>query len=198
MVCFVFKKGLVILENKLKPETTKIIHTLTRSNIRPIMCTGDNLLTGISVARECGMLSRPVGHNSSTDDEKEEKEEKAKTQKKKKRKKMVNWSGECDENVRIITIEANPADLNMQPRFVLADDQSDVELVDFDPESLLLNETTSLLKQHGKLAGGQIHMAINGSSFEIVRKYYPRIFEVLMKYGFGFFLYFFFLILVLN
>lgn len=191
---------MVILENKLKPETTKIIHTLTRSNIRPIMCTGDNLLTGISVARECGMLSRPVGH-STTDDEEEE-EEKAKSQKKKKRKKkMINWSGgRCDDNVRIITIEANSTDPNVQPRFVLADDQSDVELVDFDPESLLNETKTSLLlkqQQHGyKLAGGQIHMAINGSSFEIVRKYYPRIFEVLMKYGFELILFYFLSVLI--
>lgn len=50
--------GLIILENKLKPQTTGVIRSLKIANIRPIMCTGDNLLTGISVSRECSILSK--------------------------------------------------------------------------------------------------------------------------------------------
>ncbi|KAK3592581.1 hypothetical protein CHS0354_018848 [Potamilus streckersoni] len=48
--------GLLVMENKLKPETTPIIHKLKEANIRTIMITGDNMLTALSVARECTMV----------------------------------------------------------------------------------------------------------------------------------------------
>lgn len=50
--------GFIIFENKLKPSTTPIIEELERANIRKIMCTGDNILTAISVARECGLINK--------------------------------------------------------------------------------------------------------------------------------------------
>ena len=43
--------GFIIMENKLKPITTKIINSLKDAHIRSIMVTGDNVLTAISVAR---------------------------------------------------------------------------------------------------------------------------------------------------
>ncbi|XP_062591855.1 polyamine-transporting ATPase 13A3-like [Saccostrea cucullata] len=48
--------GLLVMENKLKPETTPVINELREANIRCIMVTGDNILTAISVARECRMV----------------------------------------------------------------------------------------------------------------------------------------------
>jgi cation-transporting ATPase 13A3/4/5 len=48
--------GFIIFENKLKPQTTPIIAELKRAMIRNIMCTGDNILTAISVAKECGLI----------------------------------------------------------------------------------------------------------------------------------------------
>jgi cation-transporting ATPase 13A3/4/5 len=48
--------GLLIMGNMLKPETTTIIETLIGANIRTIMITGDNMLTALSVARECNMI----------------------------------------------------------------------------------------------------------------------------------------------
>ncbi|KAF2263922.1 P-type ATPase-like protein [Lojkania enalia] len=50
--------GFIIFENKLKPSTTPIIEELERANIRKVMCTGDNILTAISVARECGLINK--------------------------------------------------------------------------------------------------------------------------------------------
>nr|XP_043069563.1 polyamine-transporting ATPase 13A3 isoform X3 [Drosophila bipectinata] len=54
--------GFVILENRLKPDTTNVINTLNTAKIRTIMITGDNILTAISVARDCGIVnsSQPV------------------------------------------------------------------------------------------------------------------------------------------
>ncbi|KAJ9662965.1 hypothetical protein H2201_005842 [Coniosporium apollinis] len=50
--------GFIVFENKLKPTTTAIIEELGRANIRKVMCTGDNILTAISVARECSLIDR--------------------------------------------------------------------------------------------------------------------------------------------
>lgn len=52
--------GFIIFENKLKPTTASVIKELLASNIRTVMVTGDNILTAISVARECGMMDRSV------------------------------------------------------------------------------------------------------------------------------------------
>ncbi|KAJ5081402.1 hypothetical protein NUU61_009666 [Penicillium alfredii] len=48
--------GFIIFENKLKPSTSQVISELNHAGIRNIMCTGDNILTAISVARECQMI----------------------------------------------------------------------------------------------------------------------------------------------
>lgn len=49
--------GLLTLGNLLKPETIPVIDTLNKAAIRSVMVTGDNMLTAISVANECGMIS---------------------------------------------------------------------------------------------------------------------------------------------
>ncbi|XP_042233041.1 polyamine-transporting ATPase 13A3-like isoform X2 [Homarus americanus] len=48
--------GLLVMENRLKKESTPIIRQLHKANIRTIMVTGDNLLTALSVGRECGLV----------------------------------------------------------------------------------------------------------------------------------------------
>jgi cation-transporting ATPase 13A2 len=50
--------GFIIFENKLKPSSAGVIEELERANIRKVMCTGDNILTAISVARECGLINK--------------------------------------------------------------------------------------------------------------------------------------------
>ena len=50
--------GFIVFENKLKPATAGIIDELEEANIRKVMCTGDNILTAVSVARECGLIDR--------------------------------------------------------------------------------------------------------------------------------------------
>ncbi|RWS30592.1 cation-transporting ATPase 13A3-like protein, partial [Leptotrombidium deliense] len=48
--------GLLVMGNMLKPQTTKIIKCLSNANTRSIMVTGDNMLTALSVARDCSMI----------------------------------------------------------------------------------------------------------------------------------------------
>ncbi|KAL7637604.1 UNVERIFIED_CONTAM: hypothetical protein RMT77_012333 [Armadillidium vulgare] len=49
--------GLLVLENRLKDETAPVIRQLNNANIRTIMVTGDNMLTAMSVGRECELIS---------------------------------------------------------------------------------------------------------------------------------------------
>ena len=44
------------MENKLKPESASVLKTLNECEIRTVLATGDNVLTAISVARNCKML----------------------------------------------------------------------------------------------------------------------------------------------
>uniref|UniRef100_A0A4W4FIW7 Cation-transporting P-type ATPase N-terminal domain-containing protein n=1 Tax=Electrophorus electricus TaxID=8005 RepID=A0A4W4FIW7_ELEEL len=48
--------GLIIMQNKLKCETPGVLDVLRQAQIRTVMVTGDNMLTAISVARDCGMI----------------------------------------------------------------------------------------------------------------------------------------------
>lgn len=48
--------GFIVFENMLKPETKPSIKELLDADIRCVMITGDNLLTAISVARDCDLL----------------------------------------------------------------------------------------------------------------------------------------------
>ncbi|GAB5576555.1 polyamine-transporting ATPase 13A3 isoform X1 [Prionailurus iriomotensis] len=48
--------GLIIMQNKLKQETPGVLEDLHKANIRTVMVTGDNMLTAVSVARDCGMI----------------------------------------------------------------------------------------------------------------------------------------------
>ena len=49
--------GFLIMQNTLKPESEPVIRELSDANIRTVMVTGDNLLTALSVARDCHMVS---------------------------------------------------------------------------------------------------------------------------------------------
>ncbi|KAJ2232243.1 hypothetical protein IWW45_005106 [Coemansia sp. RSA 485] len=53
-LCFL---GFLVFENKIKPETAAVLKELRDAKIRMMMCTGDNALTAVSVARECHLVS---------------------------------------------------------------------------------------------------------------------------------------------
>lgn len=50
--------GFIIFENKLKPTTAGVLEELSEAGIRKVMCTGDNILTAVSVARECNLIDK--------------------------------------------------------------------------------------------------------------------------------------------
>ncbi|KAM4693461.1 putative cation-transporting ATPase 13A4 isoform 2-T2 [Discoglossus pictus] len=48
--------GLLIMENRLKPETNAVLQELSSANIRTVMVTGDNLQTAVTVGKNSGMI----------------------------------------------------------------------------------------------------------------------------------------------
>ncbi|XP_049781747.1 polyamine-transporting ATPase 13A3-like [Schistocerca cancellata] len=56
MECDLTFLGLLMLCNSLKAETLGVIHHLQTAKLRCVMVTGDNILTAVSVARDCGMV----------------------------------------------------------------------------------------------------------------------------------------------
>ncbi|XP_014666012.1 PREDICTED: probable cation-transporting ATPase 13A3 isoform X2 [Priapulus caudatus] len=50
--------GLLVMENRLKRESAPVIKILRDVSIRTMMITGDNMLTALSVARDCGMIDK--------------------------------------------------------------------------------------------------------------------------------------------
>lgn len=52
--------GFLVMQNMLKAESTPVIGMLHNASIRCVMVTGDNLLTAVSVARDCNMIASTV------------------------------------------------------------------------------------------------------------------------------------------
>lgn len=50
----------VVLENRLKPGTSPVIAALNNAAMKMVMVTGDNMLTALSVARDCGIVKHHV------------------------------------------------------------------------------------------------------------------------------------------
>ncbi|KAJ1916557.1 hypothetical protein H4219_003724 [Mycoemilia scoparia] len=48
--------SLIMFRNQLKDDTTDALTELKRGDIRPVMITGDNALTGVYIAKQCGMV----------------------------------------------------------------------------------------------------------------------------------------------
>jgi cation-transporting ATPase 13A3/4/5 len=50
--------GFVVFENKIKKETFGTIEKLKKANLDLVMSTGDNILTAISVSKDCGIIDK--------------------------------------------------------------------------------------------------------------------------------------------
>ena len=50
--------GLLIVQNKLKEETKPTLNILEQAGLKMVMATGDNILTAISVSKECELIKK--------------------------------------------------------------------------------------------------------------------------------------------
>eukprot|EP00929_Paragymnodinium_shiwhaense_P036539 TRINITY_DN19569_c0_g1_i4.p1 TRINITY_DN19569_c0_g1~~TRINITY_DN19569_c0_g1_i4.p1 ORF type:complete len:1292 (-),score=164.98 TRINITY_DN19569_c0_g1_i4:385-4260(-) len=48
--------GLLLFRNEMKPDSLQAIEDLKAGSINCVMCTGDNAVTGTSIARQCGII----------------------------------------------------------------------------------------------------------------------------------------------
>ncbi|KAM4771314.1 putative cation-transporting ATPase 13A5 [Rhinophrynus dorsalis] len=56
--CDLIFLGLLIMENRLKPETNSVLHELSAAKIRNVMITGDNLQTALTIGSNSGMIPK--------------------------------------------------------------------------------------------------------------------------------------------
>ncbi|XP_056398088.1 polyamine-transporting ATPase 13A2 isoform X2 [Hyla sarda] len=54
--CNLAFSGFLVMKNVLKPETSPVIYSLRKANIRTVMVTGDNMLTAVNVAKSCHLV----------------------------------------------------------------------------------------------------------------------------------------------
>ena len=48
--------GFLVMENRLKPESQEVLKDLYNCEVKCTMATGDNILTAVSVARQCSII----------------------------------------------------------------------------------------------------------------------------------------------
>ncbi|CAI5449155.1 unnamed protein product [Caenorhabditis angaria] len=150
--------GLIVMENRVKPVTLGVINQLNRANIRTVMVTGDNLLTGLSVARECGII-RPS-----------------------KRAFLVeHLPGELDENGRtklIITQSVSSSDE------VIDDSESEIRSwkssLNGGLPSITHTEASICPEDIGSIVESSYHLAISGPTFAVIVHEYPELVDQLV------------------
>ena len=49
--------GLILFRNEMKADSKEVISELREGGISCVICTGDNTITGVSIGRQCGILS---------------------------------------------------------------------------------------------------------------------------------------------
>ncbi|CAG7720248.1 unnamed protein product, partial [Allacma fusca] len=151
--------GLVIMENRLKEETTGVMRVLKNAAIRTIMVTGDNMLTAISVARECGMLE-------STD-------------------KVYVVGAETDRNEKIPRLTFTPTN-NMLPMQMESDPSN--RSVPPEGKNVPKNQNNNELSTGRCLANAEspinhYSFAITGTVFSIVRTHFSELMPKLLVRG---------------
>ena len=52
--------GFLVMENRLKPESKGTIENLRKADIDVVMATGDNILTAVSISRQCGIVDEKI------------------------------------------------------------------------------------------------------------------------------------------
>ncbi|PWN47581.1 hypothetical protein IE53DRAFT_335199 [Violaceomyces palustris] len=113
--------GLLIFENKLKEGTTAAIARLRDDARLPIkVCTGDSVLTAVSVARECGILdgAKPVYSARIRKEGKEDDDDDKVSKIGKRYQDVVEWFNLDDEDETLNDLDLNP---NLQGSLRLKD-----------------------------------------------------------------------------
>lgn len=164
--------GLLVMGNMLKPETTKIIDVLLAANIRPVMVTGDNMLTALSVARECHMI-QPHHRVVLLQGHEEEGRELPR----------ITWSFADQVRTRRDSIastslqifRASSVDSYHHRNSVIKNGKK------YDPNKM--NDIMSFSPSKDDCGEGRLHVAVTGKTFRILRDYYPDLLKKVVIRG---------------
>nr|CAB3224445.1 probable cation-transporting ATPase 13A3 [Phallusia mammillata] len=159
--------GLMALQNKLKPESTKGLQVLHAANIRTLMVTGDNILTSLSVARESRMVqphdevllastTPPDGHQGATLTWTSSGCAKSKKQ----------WKSNGSSTTYKFVIGEGPGKLANSPSISSEELSSDPSYVSVAMENQ-----------------ENWHLAVSGSDMEIIKTYFPEWVDVIATKG---------------
>lgn len=148
--------GLIVFENRLKPETTRCIKVLNDANIRVIMVTGDNILTALSVARECEIVTR--GQSVIT----------------------VNADGSTPPQL-YYTLTNSKADVNELS--LLSNSASIVSLETLESQTVTNNTVHDVEKGRPQCLFNNYRFAITGKVWSVIREYHSQLIPRLVTRG---------------
>lgn len=156
--------GFILFRNNLKPTTAPVIHELNSVNIRSVMVTGDNMLTAINVAKNCGMIkdidaviqvnvSKRVRHRKLS------------------RRNDVGASVEEPEiNVNYEYAKVPGISEKVRNEDYVNQDETLVPMIDLTENSNLRNLIN-------------YHLCLNGESFDLLRKHDLKLYEKVVNRG---------------
>jgi cation-transporting ATPase 13A2 len=149
--------GLLVMGNLLKPQSRPVLQQLRSANIRCVMVTGDNMLTALSVSRECAMIDKhaPVALLNVLPDRFEWKVERPDQ--------TPTDADESDELYQSNQIDAE------QISVTITNEALEQPLNNSDSDYLDESMERSLARREAD----ELHVAITGSSFAALRDYYP-------------------------
>lgn len=148
--------GLLVMGNMLKPQSRPVLRQLRSANIRCVMVTGDNMLTALSVSRECSLIDRkaPVALLNVTPN-------------------SFEWKIERPDSSN----NESEDDCNNNGIVPSADDEANE--LSGDRESKVIDEplqqplNDSIERSLGVGPADELHVAITGTSFAALRDSYP-------------------------
>lgn len=160
--CDMIFVGFIIFRNNLKATTAPVIHQLNAVKIRSVMVTGDNMLTAINVAKNCGMIkdidaviqvnvSQRVYHRKSS------------------RRHDVG-SSVHDSELNVSYEYAKVPGISEKVRNEEYRDETVIPMIDLIEDSDLRNSIN-------------YHLCLNGESFDLLRQFEPALFEKVVNRG---------------
>ncbi|XP_014273142.1 polyamine-transporting ATPase 13A3 [Halyomorpha halys] len=171
--------GLVVMENRLKPETSGVLHLLRDAKIRTVMVTGDNMLTALSVARDCGIV--PHGQRVI----------------------MVHTANNQSSNTPVVyftqsNTALSPADtvhvVNEMSQITNTESITSLQTLDSMTVSQMANGTArnsiitdlpidNTIEEGLKAEGNDYSFALTGSTWTVLRSHYPDLMNKVARRG---------------
>mgnify|MGYP005983604885 FL=1 len=151
--------GLIVLENRLKPETTPCIQALNDASIRVVMVTGDNILTALSVAKDCDIVTP--------------------------RQSVITVNIDNSTPPKLYYTLTNTKNKNSNEYSVMTDSASIVSLdtIESQIQSITTNSTVKVETKKPQTLYNNYRFAMTGKVWGVVKEHYPDLLPKLVTRG---------------